>query len=157
MTESIFKKRTSIEQVEEGKVLAPKFNDDGLIPCITSDYLTGEILMHSYMNEESFIKTLKNKEAHYWSRSRQVLWKKGESSGMLHVVKEIWIDDDQDSILLKVEVKGLGGSCHVGYRSCFYRSIQVDEDNSVKLKFEEENKLFNPKTLYGDAENPTKI
>jgi len=158
MEENFFKKRVSVEQVEESTNLAPKFDKDGLIPVVTSDYHSGEILMHGYMNEDAFKKTIILKEAVYFSRSRQILWHKGKVSGLIQKVKEIRIDDDQDSIWLKVEVIG-GASCHVGYRSCFYRSIPLEDKNSkeIKLKFEEKEKIFDPKEVYGDKPNPTKL
>ena len=96
MKENIeLKKRTSIKQIEEGTDLAPKFNDKGLIPTITIDADTKEVLMFSYMNEIAFKKTITTKLAHYWSRSRSKIWKKGEESGMYHNIKRILIDDDQ--------------------------------------------------------------
>ena len=153
-----FKKRESIAQVEESNDLAPKFDENGLIPVVTSDHSTGEVLMHGYMNEESFKKTITIGEAVYYSRSRKTLWHKGKTSGLIQIIKEIRIDDDQDCVWLKVKVKG-GASCHVGYRSCFYRSIpfgQKEKDNQ-KLKFEEKEKVFDPKKVYGDAPNPTKL
>ena len=158
MQEKFFKKRVSIEQVEESTDLAPKFDKDGLIPVITSDYQSGEVLMHGYMNEDAFKKTISLGEAVYFSRSRKALWHKGKISGLIQKVKEIRIDDDQDSIWLKVEVKG-GASCHVGYRSCFYRSILLKNEKSkeIKLEFKEKEKVFDPKEVYGDEPNPTKL
>ena len=112
-----FAERSSIEFVEEGNTLAPKFNSEGIIPVIVTETDSGLVLMLGYMNKEALDKTILTKEAHYWSRSREVLWKKGESSGMVDKVDEILIDDDQDSIWLKVTIEGLGASCHVGYKS----------------------------------------
>ena len=120
----MFKKRDNIKEVEEGKYLEPKFDENGLIPVITSDFKTGDILMHGYMNEEALKKTIETKEAHYWSRSREKIWRKGEVSGFVQKIKEIRIDDDQDSVWLSVDI-GNGSSCHFGYRSCFYRSIPL--------------------------------
>ena len=119
----MFSKRTSIEQVEEGFELAPKFDSSGLIPVVTTDIDTGELLMHGYMNEEALKNTLAKGQMHYFSRSRQVLWHKGATSGFFQNVKELLIDDDQDALWAKVEVLG-GASCHVGYRSCFNRKIE---------------------------------
>tara|TARA_Y100001936_G_C15665254_1_gene453309 strand:+ start:56 stop:532 length:477 start_codon:yes stop_codon:yes gene_type:complete len=152
-----FSGRKSIEQVEEGSELAPKFDDNGLIPVVISDYSSNDILMHGYMNQESLKQTIDTGEAHYWSRSRQLLWKKGATSGMIHRVKEILIDDDQDAIWLKVEVEGLGASCHVGYKSCFYRKIINEKDSSIRLEFTEEEKVFDPDIVYPGSENPTKL
>ena len=152
-----FKKRKSIEQVEESTELAPKFDENGLIPVVTTDFSSGEVLMQGYMNEDAFKQTISLGEAVYFSRSRKSLWHKGKTSGLVQKIREIRIDDDQDCVWLRVDVKG-GASCHVGYRSCFYRSIPIDSDNSkVILKFEEKEKVFDPKEVYGDAPNPTKL
>ena len=157
MNKVIFAKRESIEQVEEGKVLAPKFDLNGIIPAVVTETSSGEVLMLGYMNKDSLRKTIETKEAYYWSRSREVLWKKGDSSGMIHEVDEILIDDDQDSLLLKVTIKGLGASCHVGYKSCFYRSLQNVTQDGVELEFTEDEKVFDPEIVYPGAENPTKL
>ena len=157
MNKVIFAKRESIELVEEGKVLAPKFDLSGIIPVVVTETSSGEVLMLGYMNEDSLRRTIETKEAYYWSRSREVLWKKGDSSGMIHEVDEILIDDDQDSLLLKVTIKGLGASCHVGYKSCFYRSLQNVTEDGVELEFTEDEKVFDPEIVYPGAENPTKL
>ena len=113
--------------------------------------------MQGYMNEEAFKKTISLGEAVYFSRSRKSLWHKGKTSGLIQKIKEIRIDDDQDCVWLRVDVQG-GASCHVGYRSCFYRSIPLDNKNSkIILKFEEKEKVFDPDKVYGDAPNPTKL
>ncbi|HVJ80894.1 MAG TPA: phosphoribosyl-AMP cyclohydrolase [Planctomycetia bacterium] len=154
-----FGDRVSVEQVEEGSELAPKFDRDGLIPVVTTDFHTGEVLMHAYMNREALAKTIELGEAVYWSRSRQVLWHKGATSGLTQIVREMRIDDDQDTVWLRVEVKG-GASCHVGYRSCFYRTVPVGaaaKAAGTKLGFTETEKVFDPKQVYGDAPNPTKL
>ena len=154
-----FATRTSVKQVEEGKRLAPKFDDNGVIPVITTDAKSGELLMHGYMNAEALTNTIKTGEAFYWSRSRQVLWHKGATSGLVQKVVEMRIDDDQDAIWLRVEVAGNGASCHVGYRSCFYRSVPTGTipDSPITLNFEESNKVFDPLDVYGNAPNPTKL
>ena len=152
-----FAERSSIEFVEEGTSLAPKFNSDGVIPVVVTETSSGLVLMLGYMNKEALDQTILTKEAHYWSRSREILWKKGESSGMTHKVDEILIDDDQDSVWLKVTIEGLGASCHVGYKSCFYRSIDSVEESEVKLNFTEAEKVFDPEIVYPGAENPTKL
>ena len=152
-----FEKRKSIEQVEESTELAPKFDENGLIPVVTTDFSSGEVLMQGFMNEEALKKTISLGEAVYFSRSRQALWHKGKTSGLIQKIKEIRIDDDQDCVWLRVDVKG-GASCHVGYRSCFYRSIPMDNNKSkVVLKFEEGEKVFDPNEVYGDTPNPTKL
>jgi phosphoribosyl-AMP cyclohydrolase len=152
-----FAERVSIEQVEEGDELAPKFDERGLIPAVTTDYETGELLMHGYMNAEALRRTIETREAHYFSRSRQALWHKGATSGLVQRVRELLIDDDQDCIWLRVEVAG-GASCHVGYRSCFYRRIPLGaEAEGSRLVFTETEKVFDPVEVYGDAPNPTKL
>ena len=153
----MFKKRENVAEIEEGKLLSPKFDNDGLIPVVTTCYNTKEILMHGYMNVEAFRLTIETKEAHYWSRSRNEIWHKGKTSGFTQKVKEIRIDDDQDAVWLSVDI-GKGSSCHVGYRSCFYRSVPFGNNNaSTVLQFEEKEKVFDPKEVYGDAPNPTKL
>lgn len=158
--EGKFQKRLSVEQVEESQSLAPKFDQEGLIPVVTTDFTSGEVLMQGYMNAESFSMTLELAEAVYFSRSRKQIWHKGKTSGLVQKIKEIRIDDDQDCIWLRVEVEG-GASCHVGYRSCFYRSIpfgnQLKGDDKILLKFEENEKVFDPNEVYGDVPNPTKL
>ncbi len=151
-----FTPRRSIEQVEEGTELAPKFDADGLIPAVTTDYATGELLMQGYMNQAALTRTIETGEAHYFSRSRQVLWHKGATSGLTQRVVELLIDDDQDCIWLRVDVAG-GASCHVGYRSCFYRRIPLGKDAGTELEFTETDKVFDPDEVYGDAPNPTKL
>ena len=154
----LFASRESIEQVEEGAELAPKFDENGLIPVVTTDAESGEVLMHGYMNAEALEKTIETGEAHYWSRSRKALWHKGATSGLIQKVVEIRIDDDQDAVWLRADVQG-GASCHVGYRSCFFRSVPVGAETGkpAKLTFEETEKVFDPKEVYGDAPNPTKL
>ena len=150
-----FAARTSVEQVEEGYELAPKFDAHGLIPAVTTDAASGELLMVGYMNAEALAKTIETGEAHYWSRSRKALWHKGATSGLVQRVKELMIDDDQDCVWLKVDVAG-GASCHVGYRSCFYRRIPLGK-TARPLEFTEQQKVFDPKKIYGEAPNPTQL
>ena len=149
----MFNERTSIKQVEEGSELSPTFNKDGYIPVVTTDAKTGNLLMHAYMNAEAFKLTILKGEAHYYSRSRKSIWHKGATSGFIQKVAQIMIDDDQDCVWLKVTVAG-GASCHVGYKSCFYREIKTD-GNNIKLVFTEQEKVFDPDEVYGDAPNPT--
>ena len=155
----LFAARTSVEQVEEGLVLAPRFDDDGLLPCVTTDNTTGDVLMLGYMNEEALTQTIVTGEAHYWSRSRQCLWHKGATSGLTQTVVDLRIDDDQDAIWLRVEVAGSGASCHVGYRSCFYRSVEVGNapGGPAQLTFTESERTFDPEEVYGNAPNPTQL
>jgi len=155
----MFKKRDNIKEVEEGKYFAPKFDINGLIPVITTDFQSRDVLMHGYMNEEALKKTIETKEVHYWSRSRKKLWHKGQVSGFVQKVKEIKIDDDQDSVWLSVDI-GKGASCHVGYRSCFYRSVPLGKINNaeeIKMNFKGNKKVFDPKAVYKNEVNPTKL
>jgi len=155
----MFKKRDNIKEVEEGKYLAPKFDENGLIPVVTTDSQTGDILMHGFMNDDALKKTIETKEAYYWSRSRKKIWHKGQVSGFVQKVKEIRIDDDQDSVWLSVDI-GNGASCHVGYRSCFYRSIplgKIKNEKTIEMEFKEKEKIFDSKKVYKDEPNPTKL
>ena len=155
----MFKKRDNIKEVEEGKYLEPKFDENGLIPVVTTDFKNGDILMHGYMNDEALKKTIETKEAHYWSRSRKKIWHKGQISGFVQTIKEIRIDDDQDSVWLSVDI-GNGASCHVGYRSCFYRSIPLGDIKNIQeleMEFKENKKIFDPKKVYKNEPNPTKL
>ena len=157
-SDSLFGKRVTVEQVEEGNDLAPKFDANGFIPCVTTDYHSGEVLMVAVMNQEALRRTIETGEAHYFSRSRQQLWHKGATSGLVQKVVEMRIDDDQDCVWLRVEVAG-GASCHVGYRSCFYRKVPVGPERKagMALEFLEHEKAFDPKAVYGDAPNPTQL
>lgn len=155
-----FQDRKTIEQVEEGTELAPKFDERGLITAVTTDAESGELLMQGYMNSEALKLTIETGEAHYYSRSRQTLWHKGATSGLTQKVVQLMIDDDQDCLWLRVQVAG-GASCHVGYRSCFYRQVPVGESarqgkrGEVALTFTDTEKVFDPEKVYGDAPNPT--
>ena len=149
----MFKQRKSVKDVEEGNELRPKFNHEGLIPVVTTDFVTNKLLMHAYMNEEALKLTITKREAYYYSRTRKCLWLKGSTSGFVQKVEQILIDDDQDCIWLKVKVDG-NASCHVGYNSCFYREIKL-ENGDTKLIFTEKEKIFDPDEVYGDSPNPT--
>lgn len=159
-TRKIFAARRSIEQVEEGTELAPKFDEHGLLPAVTTDYATGELLMVGYMNAEALAKTIETGEAHYYSRSRRAIWHKGATSGFVQHVRELLVDDDQDCVWLRVATDG-GANCHVGYRSCFYRAVPVAQaaagEGPIPLTFTDTEKVFDPKVVYGDAPNPTKL
>ena len=135
-----------------GTTLQPKFGPDGLIPCITQDATTGEVLMFAFMNAESLGHTLQTKKATYWSRSRGKLWVKGEESGNVQHVRELRTDCDQDVLLLKVDQAGTANaSCHNGYKSCFYRKLagtaNADDANSLQLEFAS-RRVFDPATVY---------
>ena len=114
---------------------------NGLLPVITQDYKTGEILMQAYMNKDAWKETLETYRAVYFSRSRNSLWRKGESSGNIQIVKEILVDCDLDSIILKVDQIG-GAACHKGYRSCYYRTVK---DNKLEITGD---LVFDPKDVY---------
>jgi phosphoribosyl-AMP cyclohydrolase len=124
MTDPLFPTAPDVRSLERGTVLAPIFNADGLIAAVASDWASGEVLMLAWMNAEALKLTLETGEAHYFSRSRQTLWKKGETSGQIQSVREIRVDCDQDAVWLKVAPGGDGGACHVGFRSCFYRVVE---------------------------------
>ena len=123
-----FPTAASKDELERGSVLAPRFDADGLIAAVATHADTGEVLMFAWMNAEALRLTLDTGLAHYFSRSRQALWKKGETSGQLQQVVEVRVDCDQDAVWLKVRPQGDGGACHVGFRSCFYR---VAEDGKL--------------------------
>jgi phosphoribosyl-AMP cyclohydrolase len=146
----VFPARTHTAEIELGATLQPKFGPDGLIPCITTDVATNEVLMFAFMNAEALALTIKTQKATYWSRSRSKLWIKGEESGHVQLVKELRVDCDQDVILLKV--KNIGdASCHNGYKSCFYRRLAngalADVPSSLKLEFIAP-RVFDPSAVY---------
>ena len=120
-----FKKRVSVFEVEEGKSLQPKFNKDNLIPVITVDNKNNEILMHGYMNPKAFQLSMETCQAHYWSRSRECIWKKGETSGLFQNIKEIKIDDDQDCVIFKVELEGLEGELSRWIQILFLQKTRI--------------------------------
>jgi phosphoribosyl-AMP cyclohydrolase len=124
----------SKQELEEGLRFTPRFDADGLIACITTDVRDGAILMVAHMNATALELTLTTGIAHYWSRSRSTLWRKGDTSGQIQTVKEIRTDCDQDVILLKVDVGGDGGACHTGRRSCFYRKLELGTNGAVLVK-----------------------
>ena len=137
MTASPFAPRGTKQDLEEGALLAPKFDRDGLIVCVTTEKASGDILMVAYMNEEALRLTLETGVAHYWSRSRDELWRKGDTSGQVQTVVEMRTDCDQDAIQLVVEAGGDGKACHTGRRSCFYRKVERAADGSAHLTFTE--------------------
>jgi phosphoribosyl-AMP cyclohydrolase len=143
-----FPARSTTPEIELGTTLQPKFGPDGLIPCITADAKTNEVLMYAFMNAESLARTLQTKQATYWSRSRNKLWVKGEESGNVQIVNEVFTDCDQDVLLIKVEQTGAANAaCHNGYRSCFYRRLARLDDPSYRLEYTAE-RLFDPATVY---------
>jgi phosphoribosyl-AMP cyclohydrolase len=148
---TLFKTRDSRERVETGTDLAPNFDAQGLIPVVTTDAASGEVLMMAFMNRESLRLTIELGEAVYWSRSRQELWHKGKTSGTVQKVVELRTDCDQDALWMKVQVQGAGATCHNGYRSCFYREIPTGPKakQGMDLVFRETEKLFDPEKVYG--------
>lgn len=132
--------------LEEGAVLSPRYDAHGLITAVVADSRDNAVLMLAHMNAEALSLTIETGIAHYWSRSRQSLWKKGESSGNVQMVEEIRIDCDQDAVLLKVRVGGHDATCHTGRRSCFYRKI-VKNGAGPRLETDSAP-LFNPATVY---------
>ena len=130
MSKSSFPTAPSTEALERGAVLAPRFDANGLIAAVATHAESGEVLMLAWMNAEALALTVQTRQAHYYSRSRQALWKKGETSGQVQIVRELRIDCDQDAVWLRVIPQGDGGACHVGFRSCFYRV--VTEDGSLR-------------------------
>jgi phosphoribosyl-AMP cyclohydrolase len=154
-----FAERVSVEMVELGQELAPRFDSAGLIPVITCEEASGEVLMLGYMTADALRLTLATGEVHYFSRSRQTIWRKGEHSGFVHRLVELRVDDDQDCLLARVVLEG-PGSCHVGYRSCFYRAVvrkELAEDAVVRLRPIETEPAFDAETVYAGLPNPTKI
>jgi phosphoribosyl-AMP cyclohydrolase len=133
--------------IEEGLGFAPKYDTDGLITCVATDAVSGEVLMVAHMNREALKRTIETGEAWYFSRSRRALWKKGESSGHVQRVKELRIDCDQDAVWIKVEQQG-AGACHTGRRSCFYRAVPLGRSGAVTLEFRDAEKTFDPGAVY---------
>lgn len=133
---------------EEGTRLAPKFGPDGLVTAVTVDVETGEVLMLAHMNEKALALTLETGIAHYFSRSRNSLWKKGESSGELQKLVEMRIDCDQDAVVLRVEQTGRGAACHTGRKSCFYRTVRRADDGTFNLEITGGAPLFDPRDVY---------
>jgi phosphoribosyl-AMP cyclohydrolase len=140
--------RGSAAEIEEGLAFAPKFDAAGLIACVVTAAGTGDVLMVAHMNAEALAKTLVTGEAWYYSRSRQALWKKGETSGHVQRVAEMRVDCDQDVLLVKVEQVG-AGACHTGRRSCFYRAVVPGKDGGgAALEFRDAERGFDPAKVY---------
>ena len=141
----MFSKRINKQQIELGKDFAPKFNERGLIPCITVDADSSEVLMFAWMNKEALIKTIESGKATYYSRSRDKIWVKGESSGRYQKVEKILVDCDQDVVQIRVKMMK-EGACHNGFRSCFYRAIDSEDRDS--LVYEIDERSFDPNEVY---------
>jgi phosphoribosyl-AMP cyclohydrolase len=132
---------------EEGLTLSPKYDGDGLVTAVATDARTGDVLMVAHMDADALARTIATGEAHYYSRSRKALWKKGEISGHTQRVVELRVDCDQDAVWMKVEQAG-EGACHTGRRSCFYRAIPLGQTGAVQLEFRDAEKAFDPGKVY---------
>lgn len=138
----------ALDDVEEGITLRPKFDAHGLVTCVATDARTGDVLMVAFMNDEALQRTIDSGEAWYYSRSRQRLWKKGESSGHVQRVLEMRVDCDQDAVWIKVDQTG-GAACHTGRHSCFYRRIDRGADGEPVLTKVDAERQFDPEKVYG--------
>lgn len=149
---ALFPASASAHELEEGVLLTPRFDANGLVTCVATDAATGEILMLAHMNAEALALTISTGEAHYYSRSRKKLWRKGESSGHTQKVVEMLVDCDQDAVIIKVEMGGTGAACHTGRRSCFYRRVTLGGPvgQDTPLEFTGDTPRFDPKAVYGD-------
>ena len=136
---------TDINAIEEGLAFRPKFDASGLVTCVATDAATGDVLMVAHMNDEALRKTIASGEAWYFSRSRNALWRKGESSGHVQRVVEMRMDCDQDAVWIRVEQSG--AACHTGRRSCFYRAVSAGE-GGAQLTFVDADKVFDPAKVY---------
>jgi phosphoribosyl-AMP cyclohydrolase len=148
-TTSLFSPRGSEHEIEEGQAFAPKFDAGGLIACVVTDVQTGALLMVAHMNAQALERTVETGEVWFYSRSRQALWKKGETSGHVLRVAEMRVDCDQDVLWLRVQKAG-GGACHTGRRSCFYRVIVRNGPAApLTLEFRDDERVFDPTKVYG--------
>jgi phosphoribosyl-AMP cyclohydrolase len=136
---------TSEQQREEGLTFSPKFDASGLVTCVATDAADGEVLMVAHMNEEALRKTVASGEAWYFSRSRNALWRKGETSGQTQRVVEMRMDCDQDAVWIRVEQ--VGAACHTGRKSCFYRKVE-QAYGAARLAFVDATRLFDPAEVY---------
>jgi phosphoribosyl-AMP cyclohydrolase len=153
--QTLFAQRGSSAEVEEGRAFAPKFDADGLLTCVTTDAGSGEVLMVAHMNAQALANTIATGEAWYFSRSRQSLWRKGETSSHVQRVVEMRVDCDQDAVWIRVEQAG-PGACHTGRRSCFYRTVPLGSgaEAAVTLEFRDAEKAFDPHDVYGGGTKP---
>lgn len=138
------------DALEMGRTLMPRFDTNGLVTAVVVDVVSRDVVMLAHMNAEALAKTIETGIATYWSRSRQALWVKGETSGNRQIVKRLRVDCDQDAVVLEVEVEGHGASCHRGFHSCFYREVPVGTPGAP-LAFVESDPAFDPKAVYGTA------
>jgi phosphoribosyl-AMP cyclohydrolase len=146
-----FAARGSHAEVEEGLVLAPKFDAAGLIACITTDADSGQVVMFAHMNADALALTIETGVAHYWSRSRSALWRKGETSGHEQTVVSMRVDCDQDAIWIAVRTAGTGANCHTGRKGCFYREVPLGGpvESGLALRPVDDTVLFDPAKVYG--------
>lgn len=147
MSTDAFSRMPASDDIEEGTVLRPKFDAAGLVTCVATDAASGDVLMVAHMNEEALRRTVETGDAWYYSRSRNALWRKGETSGHAQRVVEMRIDCDQDAVWIRVE-QGGGAACHTGRKSCFYRAVEKD-GAGASLRFVEGERLFDPASVYG--------
>ena len=147
----LFAPRGSKAEFEEGDRLSPKFDAAGLVTAVTTDAETGEVLMVAHMNAQALALTIETGIAHYWSRSRDRLWKKGEESGHTQTLVELRVDCDQDAVVLRVKMAGPGAACHTGHRSCFFRSVPLGAAPTPKLRLNvnDAGKVYEPADVYG--------
>ena len=149
-TDTMFAAPGSADELENGLRLTPRFDGAGGIAAVATDADTGEVLMLAWMNDAALALTIETGEAHFWSRSRKRIWKKGEESGNVLRVVELRTDCDQDAVWLKVRISGHGAACHTGHRTCFYRSIPVGADPSqAALEHAGTPRAFDPANVYG--------
>ena len=149
MTDTKFPQPGDKSQLEAGDQLTPRFDQNGLVTAIVTDWQSGELLMVAHINAEALAKTIETGQSHFWSRSRNKLWLKGETSGTMQQVKEIRTDCDQDAIWLKVTVDGAGATCHTGMKGCFYRRVELT-DGKFQLIRDEDGPMFDPQETYGN-------
>jgi phosphoribosyl-AMP cyclohydrolase len=149
----LFPAPASEAEVERGTVLMPRFDRDGLMTCVATDAGTGEVVMVAHMNAEALAETIATGEAHYWSRSRGRLWKKGEESGHVQRVVEMRVDCDQDAIWIRIETAASGANCHTGRKSCFYRTVALGSEGGP-LTFTADAPRFDPAAVYAAAKRP---
>ena len=149
MTKAVFPPPGDSKTLETTREFTPRFDKDGLVTAIVSDYQSGELLMVAHMNAEALNLTIKSGQSHFWSRSRQEIWHKGATSGTHQQVHEIRTDCDQDAVWLKVLVEGAGATCHTGMPACFYRRVELRE-GKVRLVRDAIDPLFDPAEIYGN-------
>jgi len=151
MSEHLFAPAGDKKSLESGSQLTPRFDANGLVTAIVTDFNSGELLMVAHMNAEALTRTIETGQSHFWSRSRQKLWLKGETSGTAQRVHEMRTDCDQDAIWLKVTVSGAGATCHTGMTSCFYRKIETS-DGKINLLRDDSDPQFDPAVIYGNED-----